>query len=62
MLVEAKAMDEAKFTAEPERKPLIEVGHDAGEETMHDADGSQVEGQDSRRRGGRIVSIFGWRK
>ena len=55
-------MDEAKFTAEPERKPLIEVGHDAGEETMPDADGSQVEGQDSRRRGSRIASIFGRQK
>jgi hypothetical protein len=53
---------------EPEPKPLTEVEHDTGEDTMPDrdaeADGSQaqVERQDGQRRGGRIISMFGRRR
>ena len=51
----------------PEPKPLTEAEPDAEEPAptlVAETDGSQeqVEHQDAERRGGRIISIFGWRK
>jgi len=57
---------EAETVPNPEPKPLNQVERDGEEPApkLDETDGSQgqVEHQDGQRRGGRIVSIFGWRK
>jgi hypothetical protein len=68
VLSEVKQVDEAKSTAEQEPKLLIEGEHDTEQRTISDPDveakGSPVgvDGQDGRRRGSRIASIFGRQK
>jgi hypothetical protein len=62
----AQQVEQEPETA-PEPKPLTDAERDAEEDARKledEADGSQgqVEHQDGERRGGRIVSIFGWRK
>ncbi len=62
ILTEAKRVDETKSTSEPESKPPTEVERKGDEEMMPafdaEADGSEVEGQDGRRRGSLTASIF----
>jgi hypothetical protein len=65
VLSEAEQVDEAQSTAEPEPKPSVKgEQHTEQEPTSHrdaEADESQAEGegQDGRRRGSLIASIFG---
>ena len=66
ILTEAERTDKTGFTSEPEPKPLTEAERDGEQEMMPafdaEADGSEVEGQDGRRRGSLIASIFGRQK
>jgi hypothetical protein len=66
ILTEAERTDETKSTSEPESKPLTEAEGDGEDEMMpafdDEADGSEIEGQDGRRRGSLIASIFGRQK
>jgi hypothetical protein len=66
VLSDAKRVDETKSTSKPEPKPPTEVEREGDEEMMPafdaEADGSEVEGQDGRRRGSLIASIFGRQK
>ena len=68
VLTEAERVDEAKCTAEQGPQPLPEGGHDIKQEPTSEigtvADESQAEGkgQVDRKRGSRIISLFGRRK
>ena len=66
VLSDAKRVDETKSMSEPEPKPPTEAEREGEEEMMPafdaEADGSEVEGQDGRRRGSLIASIFGRQK
>ena len=68
VLTEAERVDEAKCTAEQGPQPLPEGGHDIKQEPTSEigtvADESQAagEGQDDRKRGSRIISLFRQRR
>jgi hypothetical protein len=66
ILTEAERTDETKPMSKPESKLFTMVERDGEDEMMpafdDEADGSEVEGQDGRRRGSLIASIFGRQK
>ena len=68
VLSEAEGVDEAQSTVEPEPKPLVKGEQHTEQEPISDRDGkedesqAEVEGQDGRRRGSLISSIFGRQK
>jgi hypothetical protein len=68
VLSEAKPMDQAQFTAEPEPKPLAEAEQNTEQGAMAEPDAKpdgsavEVEVQDGHRRGSRVASIFGRRQ
>ena len=65
-LTEAERIDETKSMSEPASKLLTKADRDGAEEMMpafdDEVDGSEIEGQDGRRRGSLIASIFGRQK
>ena len=66
ILIEEERTDETGSTSQPESKPLTEAETDGEDEMMPafdaEADRSEIESQDGRRRGSLIASIFGRQK